>query len=109
RMGPVTVAEVYGRIAEREPIAYTTVMTIMGRLVSKGILTRERRGGSYVYSAAISKEEMVQSLVRNVLDRLLREFAEPTVAYFMRRLAEDEDALEEVERIIAQHKSQQPR
>jgi predicted transcriptional regulator len=39
-----------GQTGER--LAYTTVMTVLSRLYTKGLLTRERDGRRYVYSIA---------------------------------------------------------
>lgn len=36
--------------------AYTTVMTTMGRMTDKGLLLKKKRGRSFEYSPAISKE-----------------------------------------------------
>jgi predicted transcriptional regulator len=51
---------------ERE-IAYTTVMTTVGRLFDKGLLTREREGRRYVYAPKWTREEFLESTAREVL------------------------------------------
>ena len=40
RQGPVTVREVLGDLQAERPLAYTTVMTVMGNLLKKGWLQR---------------------------------------------------------------------
>ena len=46
--GPVSVREVMGRLnnGRAEPLAYTTVMTVMSRLAEKGALARSPAGRS---------------------------------------------------------------
>lgn len=48
-------------------LAYTTVMTVLDRLWRKGYLTRHRSGRAYLYSAARTRDEHVESLVSEVL------------------------------------------
>ena len=47
-----TVREVAEAIAPRHSLAYTTVMTLLERLVKRGQLTREKAGRSFVYTPA---------------------------------------------------------
>ncbi|MQA17876.1 MAG: BlaI/MecI/CopY family transcriptional regulator [Pseudonocardiaceae bacterium] len=60
-------------------LAYTTVMTLLVRLTTKGLLTRRRRGRAYVYRPRISRSDyaaraMVQTMedASDVPDVLLR-------------------------------------
>ena len=48
-------------------LAYTTVMTVLDRLWRKGYLSRRRSGRAYLYKAARSRDEHVESLVTEVL------------------------------------------
>jgi predicted transcriptional regulator len=45
-----SVAEIQQRLAQAgQELAYTTVMTVLGRLHDKGVLTRRRDGKRYLY------------------------------------------------------------
>jgi predicted transcriptional regulator len=48
----------------RKQRAYTTIMTIMRRLDSKGLLTRERDHKTHLYSAAMSREDYLEARAR---------------------------------------------
>jgi len=71
-LGETTVRRVYEKLRERRQIAYTTVMTVMNNLVKKHLLTQDRTGIAYVYSPAIPGREVAQTVLRSVVDRLLR-------------------------------------
>ena len=62
---PLTVREVHESL-ERD-LAYTTVMTVLGRLAKKGLVRQERDGKAYLYSAASSREQMAASLMLDAL------------------------------------------
>lgn len=48
--------------------AYTTIKTVMDRLVAKSILVRYRVGKKFFYKAAMSKEEMASEAVGEIIE-----------------------------------------
>lgn len=64
---PVRVRDVLDRLQPPRPLAYTTVMTVLDNLHTKGMVSRERVGRAYRYRAARSREETAAELVRQVL------------------------------------------
>ncbi len=54
---PYVVREVRERMRYDRPVAYTTVMTVMGILSGKGVLMREKLGRAWRYWPAESREE----------------------------------------------------
>jgi predicted transcriptional regulator len=55
-------------VAEKRPLAYTTIMTVLERLLRKGKLERRKVGRSFVYAPTASREAMRQVAVRELLD-----------------------------------------
>lgn len=87
---PLTPSEV--RDALGGGLAYTTVMTILGRLWQKGLARRERRGRAYAYWPTFSEAELAAQRMRAALDRT--EDREKTLARFVDDLSpKDERAL----------------
>ncbi len=77
--GPLTVREVHDRL-ERE-LAYTTVMTVLGRLAKKGVVRQERDGKAYRYVAASSREQLAASLMLDALGDVGEDRAAALVAF----------------------------
>lgn len=100
--GEVTVRDVLEDLSRRRPIAYTTVMTTMGRLTEKGLLRREEANPAHRYVALVSQEQYARSTVESVIDWLIKQFPDPAVAYFLDRVAEEEDptVIEELRKAI---------
>lgn len=90
RRGHATVGDLveYIRATERRSVAYTTVMTVMGRLHERGVLNRERRGRQYVYSVAGSEAEVIDRLSGLVVDRVVRQYGSAALRHFALRLAD---------------------
>ncbi len=87
----LSVREFQGRISKNHPVAVTTVATILDRLHTKGIVSREliKEGGPrYVYSARFSEDQFKDYVVRNVMGTLLRGFNDITVAYLAEKMAD---------------------
>ena len=64
---PYLVREVRERLCYSLPLAYTTVMTVMGILYNKGVLRREKHGRAWRYWPAESREEHDARLMAEVL------------------------------------------
>jgi predicted transcriptional regulator len=77
--GPLTVREVHDRL-ERE-LAYTTVMTVLGRLAKKGVVRQERDGKAYRYAAASSREQLAASVMLDALGDVGEDRAATLVAF----------------------------
>jgi predicted transcriptional regulator len=66
---PLTVGEVLAELGGR--LAYTTVMTTLGRLQTKGVLTREMSGRAYAYAVAGDSTQIEASLSAHRMRRIL--------------------------------------
>jgi predicted transcriptional regulator len=96
-----TVKKVHRKLSQNRDIAYTTVMTTMGRLSEKGVLDRHPEGLAYVYAPAISEEDFVSMVVRQVLDGLMDDYSDMAVDYMVDYLAEnDPDELQRLQQVI---------
>lgn len=88
-LGDTTVRDVHATLAERRDLAYTTVMTTMARLASKGVLLRDTSGLAHRYRPAISREEYADTTVTSVVDWLVDRFPEPALSYFVKVVGND--------------------
>jgi predicted transcriptional regulator len=91
--GEVTVRDVQRVLTRQRPVAYTTVMTTMGRLADKGFLRRIEVQPAHRYSALLSRDQYAQTTVSSILDWLVGQFGDPAVAYFVDRLEKEDAAL----------------
>jgi predicted transcriptional regulator len=97
-----TVAEVKAELGRRHGSdqAYTTVMTLLGRLAQKGAVVVDRAREPYVYKAAYRRE----SVLRDRLRAFLHDVFDGEANALVLRLVEDEslslDELREIERKI---------
>jgi predicted transcriptional regulator len=69
------------RLMTKRPLAYTTVMTMLDRLARKQAVSRKKVGRSFSYTPLISREDIRQLAVRELLDTLFDGSAETLSAY----------------------------
>ena len=62
------VKEVQAVVAQSRPLAYTTIMTVLDRLVRKGRLKRRKVGRAFVYSPEASRDALRRVAIRELLD-----------------------------------------
>lgn len=67
-LGEGNVRQVQGIVGESRPLAYTTIMTVLDRLVRKGTLIRRKAGRAFVYAAQTPRDSMRRTAVRELLD-----------------------------------------
>lgn len=85
RLTPAETAEAVGG-----DLAYTTVQTILNRLVAKGAVQREAVGRAFAYSPVLDQAGMVASRMRAVLDSSADQ--REVLTRFVGTLSADEEA-----------------
>lgn len=104
------VADVHRVLGEDREIAYTTVMTTVGRLHDKGLLDRRRDGRRYVYAPRMSRPAFIEQMTRDVLASLPPVGRETAMALLVERVAEADDAgLDRLEALIRRRRAEQGR
>jgi predicted transcriptional regulator len=81
-----------------EPLAYTTVMTVMNRLVAKSVLSREGERRSYVYEATAT--DIAGLAVREVI----RTHGDAAVTHFVDEVRADPAVLRRLRALLAEDK-----
>ncbi len=55
-----TVRDIAKELQQKRPLAYTTVMTVMGHLADKGLLTRRARDKkTHIYRVTLTRDEFL--------------------------------------------------
>jgi BlaI family penicillinase repressor len=102
RLDRATVAEVRAELARGgQDLAYTTVMTLLGRLATKAAVEVDRAREPYVYAPAFRRE----SVLRDRLREFVRDVFDGEAGSLVLHLVEDEsmsrDELRAIEQLIS--------
>ena len=92
RLDAPTVRNVYEALRKTRPIAYTTVMTMMNVLESKGYLEKKSIGKAHAYTPTKPRHQVLGAMVRDFVDRVFDGAAGGLLLHLARdrRLSKDE-------------------
>ena len=90
RHDEISVREVTQALNEQadKPRAYTTYMTIMGRLDRKGLLARRREGKTDVYRPVYTRADYADMRAGAEIDSIVDQFGEVALAHIARQMAQ---------------------
>ena len=64
-------------------IPYTTVMSTMTTLASKGFLKQDKSAKTYIYSAAVDRKELSKSIIISIVEKLLNGSFKKEIIHFI--------------------------
>lgn len=67
RLGTGSVKDVRDVLTENRSLAYTTVMTVLERLVRRGAVGRTKHGRAFTYEARLDREQARQLAVKELV------------------------------------------
>ena len=79
--GPATVAEVRDRVSD--DLAYTTVLTMLRTLESKGYVTREADGKAHRYAPRIERDDARRSALRAMSEKFFKGSTSMLLTHFV--------------------------
>jgi predicted transcriptional regulator len=105
--GEVSVRDIC--VAFGDQVAYTTIMTTLDRLYKKHLLERRKSGRAFLYSPAVSREQLETGIREDVIEGLLEgpEGIQPVLACIVDAVSErDRELLDELDRLVQEKKRQ---
>lgn len=98
---PSPARVVYEQVIRAHAVAPLTVITVLNKLVTKGLLRRKTRDGLLHYEAVMGEEEFMAHASRRVVEGILSLGTEAVATSLVDVLAEqDPEQLEELARLI---------
>ncbi len=98
--GQATVRDVYEVLRERRTVAYTTVMTMMKVLETKGHLKKRLEQRAYVYQPTRPEQVVLRSMVREFIDWVFGGSAQPLLVHLVEDKKLTEQELDSLARLI---------
>ena len=87
RLGEASVKDVRNDLAASRTLAYTTVMTLMERLVRKGGAVRRKSGRMFLYSAVLPRDHARRLAVQELVDSFFGGSVEELLAFLQGQAA----------------------
>lgn len=99
RRGSGTVAEVRSELDD--PLAYTTVLTVLQTLEDKGHVRHEEEGRAYRYHPLVAPETAGGSALQRILEKIFHGSAETLLAQLVRERDLSDAELGRMRRLLA--------
>lgn len=100
RLGDGSVEDVRSALPSRYRGAYTTVQTVLNRLVERGLVSRQKVGKGFRYRPAVSEEDYLSRSIAGTLANASRHARRGALARLIGNLNPDE--LSEIQRLAAE-------
>ena len=100
RAKDVSVRDVYETLRERRSVAYTTVMTMMNTLETKGYLKRTLDGRAFRYRPAVPEQRVVGAMVREFVERVFDGASAALLTHLVAESNLSDDERRELRRLI---------
>jgi predicted transcriptional regulator len=95
-----SVRDINETLLRRRKIAYTTVMTTMNTLETKGYLKKRRQERAFIYRPTRPKNRVIGGMIREFIDRVFNGSAEPLLVHLVKDRHIREQDLEKIGRMI---------
>jgi predicted transcriptional regulator len=89
----MSIKDVQHHLEKEKAINFNTVMTVMKRLVEKGVIQKRLEGRTSLYSPVLSREDFLETQSKDLTHELIEEFGSVVISHML-------DALEEVDPMI---------
>ena len=106
QLGGATVKDVFEELYPDKHLAYTTIMTVMSRLANKNVLKQDRSGTAYMYTPNVSQEEMANSMITQVVEKVMGGRVAPVLSFLLNKGDIDEEELDRIKKAIQDKKKE---
>lgn len=97
-LGPCTVSEV--RDALRDPLAYTTVLTVLRTLEAKGHVGHEAEGKAHRYQPLVGREHAGRSALGRIVDKIFGGSRELLLAHLVDARGVTDEEVRRLRRVL---------
>src|SRR5262245_29146137 len=106
--GPLAARDVFARLPKNHGWAYKTVKTLLSRLVAKQALEYDQIGNSYLYRAAVDRQQVTRQEVRSVFQRLISAACSPVLAQFIDEADLSDAEIRQLKRRLEEKRKRRP-
>jgi predicted transcriptional regulator len=102
KQGPATVGDVAASLTDDTPLAYSTVLTTLRILESKGYLRHTKKGRAFVYEPVIAQEEASRTALGYLVSRFFGGSSELLVVNLLKEETISRAELRRIKKMIVE-------
>ena len=97
---PLTARAIDEEISPGLEWSFSTLRTVLERMVEKGMLKKRQNGGVNVFAPAVGKVSLLSRMIEDFTSRVLELDAAPSAVMFANSKLLSDDEIEELEEIL---------
>lgn len=98
--GEASVREVTDRLSQRKPVAYTSVLTMLGVLHKKRLVGYRQEGRAFIYRPAVTKDQVRDHALGNLMEQLFDGSPEALALHLLKNHGVDPDKIQALRRKV---------
>lgn len=98
--GRASAREITEALSESEPVAHSTVQTLLRQLEAKGAIAHEAEGRTFLFYPKLKEDRVRRSAVRDLVERVFGGDVGGLVAHLLRNENVSHAELDELRRLI---------
>ena len=98
--GEATAREITEQLNQNEPIAHSTVQTLLRGLEEKGAVQHQVRGRTFVFRPKVAVDKVRKSATRDLLQRVFDGSASDLVSFLLKHESVSKKELDEIKKLI---------
>jgi BlaI family transcriptional regulator, penicillinase repressor len=102
--GRASAREITDALNATEPVAHSTVQTLLRQLEAKGAVSHQAEERTFVFTPLLKEDKVKRTAARELLDRVFGGNVGSLVAHLLKQERLSRDELDELHRLIDQQK-----
>ncbi len=95
--------EITDALNEFEPIAHSTVQTLLRRLEQRGVIAHDVKNVTFIYYPLVKNDNVLKNSMRDIIDRLFGGSAQGMVSYLVKKRFVSPEELKKLFELTANH------
>ncbi len=101
-LGEATARQITDQLNNEEPIAHSTVQTLLRGLMEKGAVTHKTQGRTFVFKPTIAEDKVRKTATRDLLTRVFDGNAGDLVSFLLKNERVSREELDQIKKLINQ-------
>jgi BlaI family penicillinase repressor len=98
--GRCTAREITDALNRAQPVAHSTVQTLLRKLETKGAIAHDIEDRTFVFYALAQENQVTRGATRDLVDRVFSGSASGLISYLLKHERIPHDELEQIRRLI---------
>ena len=98
--GEMSGSDVYAKLGRKLKVRHNTLLTVLERLISKGLVSKRKDGKFSYYKPILTRDEFCAMVANPIISELLEVSPDSAMAAFVDRACRDTHKLEQLKNLI---------